>query len=358
MKTLVTRQSTLVTATCGGTSFVTKRRPSLCGMAALVIAAVLFVIAVPVCHAADPSFAYQGVLREVDGSGPTEKNRAVEFRIYDQATGGDALWGRTCNVLLDTNGLFNATIGDASGSNINGLLGTGLASILAAHAGTTLYVGITVDNTSGEISPRQTLLAVPYSIYAADTSSASGDFTVAGRTTLQGALDVAGATTLGAVQATSLTVSGNVSLSTAGSFSGYGTVPVGGIIMWSGSASAVPDGWALCNGQTLNGRKTPDLRGKFVVGYDQGDSDYSTVGNTGGEKTHTLTVGEMPRHSHNITMWGGDIADDWKKQNNLYLTHDRWSDLHNTRTTDSAGESKPHENRPPYYAICFIMRVK
>ena len=311
-----------------------------------------------VCHAAEPSFAYQGVLREVDGSVPTQKNRAVEFRIYDQASGGNALWGRTCNVLLDANGLFNAMIGDTSGSSIDGLPGTGLAAILAAHAGTTLYVGITVDNTSGEISPRQTLLAVPYSIYAADSSSASGDFTVAGRATVEGPLSVAGATTLGAVQATNLVVNGNISLSTAGSFSGYGTIPVGGIILWSGSASAVPDGWALCNGQTSNGRRTPDLRGKFVVGFDSSDSDYNSVGKTGGEKRHQLSIAEMPSHNHSIIMWGGDIADDWKKQNNLYLTHDKWSDQRNTRYTNNTGGDQPHENRPPYYAICFIMRVK
>ena len=57
-------------------------------------------------------------------------------------------------------------------------------------------------------------------------------------------------------------------------------------------------------------------------------------------------------------MWGGDIADDWKKQNNLYLTHDRWSDQHNTRTFSSAGGTQPHENRPPYYTLCYIMRVR
>merc|ERR1711997_338506 len=51
-------------------------------------------------------------------------------------------------------------------------------------------------------------------------------------------------------------------------------VPSGGIIMWSGSASAIPTGWSLCDG--TNG--TPDLRNRFVVG---GGSSYG-YGSTGG----------------------------------------------------------------------------
>ena len=119
-------------------------------------------------------------------------------------------------------------------------------------------------------------------------------------------------------------------------------------------ATNIPDGWRLCDGTY----DTPNLRGRFVVGYDADDGDHNTIGNNGGEKTHKLTVSEMPSHYHSITMWGGDIADDWKKQNNLYLTHDKWSDQHNNRDFSSVGGDQPHENRPPYYVLCYIMRVK
>ena len=75
----------------------------------------------------------------------------------------------------------------------------------------------------------------------------------------------------------------------------HGLVPKGGIIMWSGSS--IPSGWALCNG--ANG--TPNLSGKFIVGYDPGYADYNTVRKQGGAHTINLTTHELPEHNHAIT---------------------------------------------------------
>ena len=190
---------------------------------------------------------------------------------------------------------------------------------------------------------------------AADVASASGDLDVAGQ------ISAASVTVAGSLASSSITVSGNASvggnLTVDGTVSGYGTAPIGCIILWSGAVNKIPEGWALCNGQTVEGQKTPNLSGRFVVGYSANDSDYNAVGKTGGEKTHKLTVSEMPSHSHSITMWGGDIADDWKQQNNLYLTYNKYN-FNNGRDTSSAGGDQPHENRPPYYTLCYIMRVR
>lgn len=310
--------------------------------------------------AASAAFTYQGVIKEVDGTTPANKNRTIEFRIYDGPTADTPLWGRAYSVLLDGNGLFNTALTDAAGSEINGVPSTGLASILAQNAGTTLYIGLTVDGSSGEISPRQALLAVPYAIHAADAAEASGDFTVEGQTTLKGGLVVTGGqVTVPALSATSLSVTGNISAGTAGAFSGYGTIPVGGIIMWSGSS--VPEGWALCNGQKSNGVQTPNLCNRFIVGS---GIEYN-VGATGGAKEVTLTESQMPKHRHYYT---GD--------DQLWSAHDGSYDIGLVGTvggydakseteggarvyqTSRTGGNQAHENRPPYYALAFIMRVK
>ena len=332
MKTPVTRHLSLVTA---------------------VAAFALALAAVPRAGAASAAFAYQGVLQDASGAPLAPKNQQVEFRLYASETGGAPLWGRAFAVLLDDAGLFNAELSDEAGSALaDAPSGATLAAVLSANADKTLFLGVKVAGSSGEIAPRQKLLSVPYASVAADASSASGDFSVAGRVT------AASAKVLGALEAQSLQTSGAVTvggdLSVGGAISGNGTIPVGCIILWSGSQTNIPEGWALCNGQTSNGRKTPDLRNRFVVGAGSG-GEYA-VGATGGEKTHALTEREMPSHSHSYSYRAYDLAGSWKNQGNFYAVDkgDNWK----SASTASAGGSQPHENRPPYYALCYIMRVR
>ena len=142
------------------------------------------------------SITYQGALRNVSGQALTG-NQTIEFRLYEQATGGTALWGRACSVLLDANGLFNTELGDDTGSALSGVsTSKTLARIVSENADKPLYVGVTVADTSGEIAPRQRILSVPYALYADDVTSASGDFAAAGRVTAT-ALTVSGEAFLG-----------------------------------------------------------------------------------------------------------------------------------------------------------------
>jgi len=82
-------------------------------------------------------------------------------------------------------------------------------------------------------------------------------------------------------------------ISTAYKFEGFGTIPIGGIIMWSGAIASIPTGWALCNGSS----GTPDLRDRFIVGAGSGYS----VGNTGGSNSVTLTTDQIPSHNHSAS---------------------------------------------------------
>lgn len=46
---------------------------------------------------------------------------------------------------------------------------------------------------------------------------------------------------------------------------------------------------------------TPDLRGRFIVGYDSENADYNVIGAQGGAKSHTLALSQLPEHNHNAT---------------------------------------------------------
>jgi hypothetical protein len=128
------------------------------------------------------------------------------------------------------------------------------------------------------------------------------------------------------------------------------SIPRGIIVMWSGRIADIPSGWALCDG--TNG--TPNLRDKFIVGA---GSSYA-VGNTGGEAMHTLTVAEMPAHNHA----NGDYRyllraaiNDWTVASIDYTPGE--PDIVTKGEIQSVGGGQPHENRPPYYALAYIMKL-
>jgi len=140
-----------------------------------------------------------------------------------------------------------------------------------------------------------------------------------------------------------------------------------------GSVTSIPNGWQLCNG--TNG--TPDLRGKFVVGLDQESDDYESIGDTGGEASHTLTESEMPQHKHNgmterdgqhshsVTVLdpitGSPVAgykgsSDYQLRNKSTTTTPSGTHSHSL-DINNAGGSQDHENRPPYFTLAYIAYV-
>lgn len=159
---------------------------------------------------------------------------------------------------------------------------------------------------------------------------------------------------------------------------GGDTLPIGAILPFS--SDTIPNGWLLCDGRIVEQAdypelfevigttygyysrtdfKLPDLRGRVAVGKntvidtETPDTDFNELGKTGGEKTHTLTVNEMPSHNHDTSnsvgggsgnisgfMWSTTLAD-WGKQK-----------------TTATGGGQPHNNLQPYLVTNFIIKAK
>lgn len=89
--------------------------------------------------------------------------------------------------------------------------------------------------------------------------------------------------------------------------------------------------------------------GRVPVGIDENDEDFDTIGNTGGEKTHTLTVDEMPSHNHGITVGYTGTGGSY-----VYFTNNNGDGY---LTTETQGGGQPHNIMPPYEVMAFWKRV-
>lgn len=152
-----------------------------------------------------------------------------------------------------------------------------------------------------------------------------------------------------------------------------GAFPVGAIVMWSGAANAIPVGWKLCDGND----GTPNLKGRFLVGYDGDDNDYNAVGKVGGHKTITLTKGQLPAHDHTgktdvdgehehqytTVIEGNDSVEmasgiGQKLWNVPFNDDTSGTGEHDHEfTTDETGNGDAIDIRPSYYTICYIIKV-
>lgn len=163
------------------------------------------------------------------------------------------------------------------------------------------------------------------------------------------------------------------------------TVPTGVILMWSGSIASIPSGWAICDG-TLG---TPDLRNRFIVGA---GSTYA-VAATGGADSVTLSTTQIPSHTHTFSATTSTDGLHTHGYNDPGHTHGYLSidtagagtnnvvgssfgygqtltaytnisivsaGSHNhtvSGTSGATGGGLSHENRPPYYALAYIMKL-
>jgi len=143
----------------------------------------------------------------------------------------------------------------------------------------------------------------------------------------------------------------------ATTFTGNGTIPIGGIIMWSGTTSDIPAGWTLCNGVANNGQTPPDLRDRFIVGA--GSSSYSPKA-TGGATTHTLAATNLPTFTIPYkdifySESGGTVTVTSSKGSGDSDNDNKGWEI--DRTATYTGTATAIDHRPQYMALCYIMRV-
>jgi microcystin-dependent protein len=116
------------------------------------------------------------------------------------------------------------------------------------------------------------------------------------------------------------------------------------IRMFAGSVANLPSGWFLCDGTN----NTANLKGRFVVGFDAGQTDYNAIGKTGGAKQVTLTANQIPAHKHSF------VADSDYGGSHTTVGLGGGNSTDKNIETSSSGGGSAHENRPPFYTLAFI----
>jgi len=143
-----------------------------------------------------------------------------------------------------------------------------------------------------------------------------------------------------------------------------GTVPIGGIILWSGTIATIPTGYVLCNGS--NG--TPNLRNQFILGAysDTVSVAYPNVppNNTGGSANailvshnHNFTIGGTERTTISVTTGVTESQETVDESGENVQVLEEVKASNSNVTIVSNGSSATNANIPPYYSLAYIMRI-
>lgn len=153
-------------------------------------------------------------------------------------------------------------------------------------------------------------------------------------------------------------------------------LPIGAIMLWSGSDANVPNGWYVCDGATHGAYTTPNLIERFVVGAGGSYAVGATGGPGGWNSTitpegsvtvgsHVLTTSEIPSHTHTYPYdyYYVNIKHDNSTQTHFHTVSTKST---NILEQEVGGGSHGHSGssialnaidpRPAYYALYYIMK--
>ncbi len=252
-------------------------------------------------------------------------------------------WGGKINTDLDTlDGIF---VANGTGTSIGLNVGSGKTITVAGTLTSTGSASFTTVDINGGSVDGATVGANSASTGAFTTLSTTGLATLATVDINGGAIDgtVIGANSASTVAATTVTAttvtaSGNVN-TTGGELQINGTnvlekvYPVGSIYI-NASVSTNP--------ATLLGFGTWVAfgAGKVIVGLDSSDTDFDTAEETGGAKTHTLSISEIPSHTHSLS-----TSDNPGGTGEIEVAGGAPT---STQTTQATGGGGAHNNLQPY----------
>lgn len=155
------------------------------------------------------------------------------------------------------------------------------------------------------------------------------------------------------------------------------TLPIGTVLPYTNETA--PENWLICDGSEVSrteynhlfavigitfgegdGSTTfnlPNTKGRTIVGLDAEDTDFNTIGKTIGEKTHTLTVEEMPKHTHKFrayTKLGNDEGTiTYGEKNGGSIISGNYGNA-----IQNEGSSQPHNNIQPSFIGVYIIKAK
>jgi len=133
-------------------------------------------------------------------------------------------------------------------------------------------------------------------------------------------------------------------------------MPPGFVGVWTGTIANIPPGWVICDGN--NG--TPNLLGRFIEGVATAATNPGTTGGSTAKTTitpsHTLTITEMPAHTHAIQTYYSGYTDGVAAGLN--------SPAGATQTQSAGGggghvhpDSSIADIRPLFFDVAFIMKT-